>query len=106
MLRYYDIISCIVQNGADKPRGETVRGVGRVRWVEGTGVVLVRTGWVSDGATALRLERAPETLGGTPGQRAALRAAIQRAGGRPRALLCHGLRDGCADARDHAAQPG
>jgi len=68
--------------------------------------VLVRTAGNGAGAAALRLERAPEPLAATPGQRAALRAAIQRVAGRPRALLCPGLRDGCADARDHAAQPG
>lgn len=68
--------------------------------------LLVRTAGNGAGAAALRLERAPEPLAATPGQRAALRAAIQRAAGRPRALLCPGLRDGCADARDHAAQPG
>lgn len=67
--------------------------------------LLVRSGGSGSGAASLRLERAPEPLAAAPGQRAALRAAIERAAGRPRALLCPGLRDGCADARDHAAQP-
>lgn len=65
--------------------------------------LLVRNDAESDG---LRLERAPELLAADPAQRAALRAAIRHAAGRPRALLCPGLRNGCADARDHAAQPG
>lgn len=65
--------------------------------------LLVRTAGSGSGAASLRLERAPEPLAAAPGQRAALRAAIERAAGRPRALLCPGLRDGCADARDYAA---
>jgi hypothetical protein len=67
--------------------------------------LLVRVASADSGAPSLRLERAPEPLAAAPGQRAALRAAIRYAAGRPRALLCPGLRDGCADARDHAAQP-
>lgn len=67
--------------------------------------LLVRVASADSGAPSLRLERAPEPLAAAPGQRAALRAAIERAAERPRALLCPGLRDGCADARDHAAQP-
>ncbi len=68
--------------------------------------LLVRTAAGDAGAAGLRLERAPEPLAAAPAQRAALGAAIRWAAGRPRALLCPGLRDGCADARDHAAQPG
>jgi hypothetical protein len=67
--------------------------------------LLVRSGGSGSGPAGLRLERAPEPLVAAPAQRAALRAAIRYAAGRPRALLCPGLRDGCADARDHAAQP-
>ncbi|MFZ9745711.1 MAG: hypothetical protein ACO3G4_03670, partial [Opitutaceae bacterium] len=68
--------------------------------------LLVRSAGGDAGATGLRLERPPEPLAADPAQRAALRAAIRWAAGRSRALLCPGLRDGCADARDHAAQPG
>lgn len=68
--------------------------------------LLVRTAAPGSGGPGLRLERAPEPLAAAPAQRAALRAAIRRALGRAHALLCPGLRDGCADARDLAAQPG
>ena len=68
--------------------------------------LLVRSGAAGSGAASLLLARAPEPLAAAPAQRAALRAAIGRAAGRSHALLCPGLRNGCADARDHAAQPG
>lgn len=68
--------------------------------------LLVRTGPEEAGPDGLRLERAPEPLAVAAAQRAALRAAIRHAAARPHALLCPGLRDGCANARDHAAQPG
>ena len=68
--------------------------------------LLVRTAAPGSGGPGLRLERAPEPLAAAPAQRAALRAAIRRALGRAHALLCPGVRDGCADARDLAAQPG
>lgn len=68
--------------------------------------LLVRTAGTASSAAGLRLECAPEPLVAAPAQRAALRAAIRHAAARPHALLCPGLRDGCDDARDHAAQPG
>jgi hypothetical protein len=68
--------------------------------------LLVRVASADSGAPSLRLERAPEPLLAAPVQRAALRAAIRRAAERAGALLCSGLQDGCADARDYAAQPG
>lgn len=68
--------------------------------------LLVRVASADSGAPSLRLERAPEPLLAAPAQRAALRAAIRRAAERAGALLCSGLQDGCADARDYAAQPG
>jgi len=68
--------------------------------------LLVRSRGTDAAPASLHLERAPEHLAAAPAQRAALRAAIRHAAGRPRALLCPGLQDGCVDARDHAAQPG